>query len=408
MAVEFRPIRADELRTFLYNSRLGFGDPLTESAIDYDLGVEFLKPEETLGAFDDGVLASQMGTIPFTMRWNGRDIGCGGVTAVSTLPTHRRRGYLRELMTRAFATMRESNQPVAMLWASMAAIYQRFGYGIAYTQLHYRGFDPRTLRFVDDIPVTGRTRLLRADEAAPVLGGVYDRFADSRTLMLRRSEQRWKSFVLRPWRPDMPPFRVVVYEESDQALGYAIYRIDQMQTQSPGPSLRLEVFDLAWQTPAAHRGLITYLAGYDLAGQIAMSQLPIDDPLLYQVQEPRLLNAAVRDGTLVRIVDVVAALEGRGYDADGSLRFSIADDLCPWNTGTWQLTVESGTARVKPTGDEPDLRLTPRLLAILASGHQSATTLAHIGSLPPCDPKARRTMDALFRTEHAPLCTDGF
>jgi predicted acetyltransferase len=408
MAVEFRPLHADELRTFAYNSRLGFGDPLTQSAIDYDLAVEFLKPAETLGAFDDGVLASQMGTIPFTMRWNGRDIGCGGVTAVSTLPTHRRRGYLRELMTRAFATMRGSNQPVAMLWASMAAIYQRFGYGVGYTQLQYRGFDPRTLRFVDEIPVTGRTRLIRADEAAPVLSSVYDRFASTRTLMLRRDQQRWNSFVLRPWPADTPPYRVVVYDEDGEDLGFGIYRIEQMQTQNPGPSLRLNVFDLAWLTPAAHRGLIMYFAGYDLAGQIAVSQLPIDDPLFYQAQEPRLLNGAVRDGTLVRIVDVVAALEGRGYDGDGSLRFSIADDLCPWNTGTWDLTVESGSAHVKATTGEPDLLLTPRLLAILASGHQSATTLAHIGSLPACDPAARRTADALLRTEHAPLCTDGF
>src|SRR6266498_5481502 len=116
MAVEYRPLRAEEMRQFAHNDHVGFGQSTADSEIDRLVELEFLKPEQTLGAFEDGELVSQMGTLPFTIRWNGRDIACGGVTAVSTLPTHRRRGHLRELMARSFQRMRDGGQPVAMLW----------------------------------------------------------------------------------------------------------------------------------------------------------------------------------------------------------------------------------------------------------------------------------------------------
>jgi predicted acetyltransferase len=115
-----------------------------------------------------------------------------------------------------------------------------------------------------------------------------------------------------------------------------------------------------------------------------------------------------RDGTLVRIVDVQQALEGRGYNGDGRLTFALSDDLCPWNTGTWELSAEGGAGRVKRSGADPALCLTPRALAILASGHLLATTLVHAGIIPSADAQALRTADAIFRTAYAPFCPDGF
>jgi predicted acetyltransferase len=407
MEIDFRPATADEMAQFIYTSQVGFGDSTAESELERARSLNQLRPEWTLCAFEAGVIASQMATIPFVMRWNGRDIACGGVTAVSTLPTHRRRGLVRELMTRAFVAMREAGQPVAMLWASMAAIYQRFGYGIAH-QTWTCDFDPRHLRFVDAIAVPGRTRMVKIGEARPLLTGPYVRFAAPRSLMLYRDESWWDTIVLRTWRPDDAPRLVAVYEEGDAVLGYVIYGVERHGEFRPGPSQRVNSGELVWLTPAAHRALVSVLVGYDLADSVWLWRLPVDDPLFHHVQEPRLLQPRVADGTLVRVVDVQPALEGRGYDADGRLTFRLADDLCPWNAGTWRLTVEGGTGRLRRTSAEPDLCLTPRALAILASSHQPATTLARGGLIPAADARALAAADALFRTTHAPLCMDGF
>lgn len=404
MAVEYRPARPEEMREFAYGGAIGFGESTADSVIDHRVASGSRQPEWTLCAFDDGVMASKMATQPFVMRWNGRDIGCGGVTSVSTLPSHRRRGYLRELMTRAFATMREREQPVAMLWASMAAIYQRFGYGIAYPQ-HAADFDPRTVRFNDQIETPGRLRMVRGQEVLPALRDTYTRFAAPRTLALQRNDAFWTNYRLRHWNEDDPPSLYAIYEEAGETLGYVIYDIGRERRS--GPDQQVRVGELVWLTPGAHRALMQYLLAHDLAYSVTI-RLPVDDPLFHHVQEPRALNLSVSDGTLVRVVDLVPALEGRGYDTDGAITFSLADELCPWNAGTWTLTVEGGAGRVQRATAEPQLQLTQRALAMLAAGYTGATLLARAGIIPPADARALRCADDLFRIAYAPFCLDNF
>lgn len=409
MTVEYRPARPDEFRQFIYTDQIGFGGSTADETIAERLERTLDTPEISLCAFEDGEIVAQMGTFPFSIRWHGRDIGCGGVTSVATLPSHRRRGHLRQLMTRAFATMRDQQQPIAMLWASMAAIYQRFGYGICFTRRRYT-FDPRELRYVDEIATPGRVRLVKSDDAFPLLEEPYRRFAAPRTLMLNRDETMWRKGVLTPWAKEVPPFLVAVYEEGDAILGYAIYLVERGQQAGATRFLSLTVRELVWQTPAAHRALINYLAGYDLAAKVSVWQLPTDDPLFYMAQEPRELHAEASDGTLVRLVDVAAALEGRGYDAEGRISFTLADELCPWNAGAWELSVEGGHGRVRRPGkaDDGALCLNQRALAMLSSGYTSATLLARMGLISASDASALRCADALFRGTQANLCLDMF
>lgn len=95
-------------------------------------------PEWTTCVFVDGRMVATHGAFPFTVRVDGRPMPMAGVTAVGTLPAYRRRGFVRQIMADAFPVMRERGQAVAILWASMGAIYQRFGYGLASTGVGYR------------------------------------------------------------------------------------------------------------------------------------------------------------------------------------------------------------------------------------------------------------------------------
>src|SRR5262245_30704995 len=106
-----------------------------------------IEPEWTLCAIEDGELATTYAAMPFTLYMNGRTAPAAGVTAVTTLPWHRRRGHLRRIMETDFRRMHESGGPaLAILYASMAAIYQRFGYSVASTHLRYT-LEPRHIEF---------------------------------------------------------------------------------------------------------------------------------------------------------------------------------------------------------------------------------------------------------------------
>jgi len=62
-----------------------------------------------------------------------------GVTAVSVLPTYRRRGILRSLMHRQIADIAARGEEyVAALWASETPLYGRYGYGRASSLAFFR------------------------------------------------------------------------------------------------------------------------------------------------------------------------------------------------------------------------------------------------------------------------------
>lgn len=136
MAIEIRPCRDhDEVARFMKVVDYVFAsEPMDASAHP--------APDWTHSAFVDGQVATTLATLPFTVRLNGNPVKMGGVTQVGTLPAYRRQGLLRQVMTQALHTMREREQHMAILWASMGAIYQRFGYGLSTAQVRY-SYDPR-------------------------------------------------------------------------------------------------------------------------------------------------------------------------------------------------------------------------------------------------------------------------
>ena len=133
--IEIRPATAAEmgqlgaLTSYVYGGAFGDGEDNTSSNAN--------KPEWTLCAFDGAKMAASYGAIPFTMRANGRAMAMAGVSIVGTLPEYRRQGLLRRITERSFEQMREQGQTVAALWASQAAIYQRFGYSLCSVQRRY-------------------------------------------------------------------------------------------------------------------------------------------------------------------------------------------------------------------------------------------------------------------------------
>jgi predicted acetyltransferase len=303
--------------------------------------------------------------------------------------------------------MREQQQPIAMLWASMAAIYQRFGYGLGYV-CQMPSFDARRLSFVDEIATPGRVRLVPREEVMSRIAPVYERFAAPRTLMLHRTEFWWLGALLHQWNPADAPELVAAYEERGEVRGYLLYAVERDETSGSSTNLAIQVRDLVWHPPAAHRALLHYLAAYDRAGTVTFNALPPDDPLFFSVQEPRDLGTRAMDGTWLRLVDLPAALEGRGYAAEGRFSFALDDALCPWNNGVWEISAEGGAALIGRSSREPDLTLSPRALAMLACGSASAALLARLGLLQVTEPRAVTTADALFRSEFAPYCMDHF
>jgi len=406
--VEIRPAREEEMETFRDNLRIGFSSgPRPPRPADETEPPPDLLPEWTLCAFEDGQLATTYAAFPFEMYFHGRIVPAAGVTAVSTLPWFRRRGHLRTIMATDFARMHEEGGPaIAILYASMAAIYQRFGYAIVSTQLRYT-VDPRSIEFASPEPVLGRYRRIGREEIGTV-APVFEAFARQYTGSVRRESYIWQHEII-GYYAAQPPF-CITYEEQGEIQGYLFYRASQRPRGAIdfSGSVSAEAWDLTWLTPSAYRALWAYLKAIDLASEVKVYNLPPDDPGLDLFLEPRQLYPTRTDGLLARITDVERAAAQRDYAGEGRLSFEIVDAMAPWNAGRWELETDGGETRVRRGERQPELTMPVATLAPLLFGHYSASHAARIGRLSVHDSAALPRWDALLRTERPPFCGTGF
>jgi predicted acetyltransferase len=345
----------------------------------------------------------------------GGEVGAAGVTMVGVSPTHRRRGILRLMMADLFEQARDRHEPVAVLWASEAAIYQRFGYGMA-TQQALLEAPTDKVRFSRPIEGLGQVRIVDRDEAAELCAAIYEARRPSIVGALNRTSAKWRYQLVNDidaWRRENGPKVRAVLEVDGVARAYVVYRI-KADWDNFGPKGVVSVLELLGLDPAAEQALWQWVFSLDLIGTVRTWRGPVPHPLSMLVTEPRRLAGTTSDGTWLRIIDLRAALEGRRFRGPGTVTFDVTDDFCPENAGRWQLTIPGtdGVAevtRAATSGDPPaDLALDIRDLAAVYLGAFRFGDLAGVGRVTECRPGALAEADALFATSAAPWNATAF
>ena len=368
-----------------------------------------VRAEWTLCAFDGAKLVSSYSAFPFTMRANGKATSLAGVSTVGTLPEYRRRGLVRRILTRAFQDMRERGQPVSALWASQAAIYQRYGYAMA-TVLRSYSVDTVDIAFHDGDEGAGRVERLDAAAGYAHCKGVYQAFIERRMGYLHRARALWLNNALEERAADGPIHVALSRDAAGAPDGYAVYTLRGDRVDHASRGQEIVVRDAAWLSADAYRSLWTFFKRHDLVGRVRWQGAPLDDPAPELFLEPRLLHTRDEEGIWLRVMDVAAALAARGWSADGVATLTVLPDpLTPWNDGAYRIEAANGEAQVTPlpAGAGTDATLSIKALAALYAGRRSARQLCAWGLLLAA-PKAAQALDALFATHHAPHCPDHF
>lgn len=403
--IELRPATSEEMAAigtlggYVYGGAFGDGpESLTATAN---------RPEWTLCAFDGEQLASSFITIPFTMRLNGRAMAMGGVSGVATHPGYRRRGLMRRLMTEATIDMRERGQSVAALWASQAAIYQRFGYSIGSVCRRY-AVDSVDITFFDGDVGSSTVEWLDVETGYDAVRALYIEFVAERTGYLHRSTALWATGPFDERAEDGPVHVALARDDGGQPNGYLVYTLRAAKVDHRARAQELVIRDLGWLDLDAYRSLWSYVARHDLVGRVVWDTVPADDPADELLAEPRMLRAEDGEGAWFRVIDVEAALGGRGYSRAGQVTVQVPeDDLAPWNVGTYTIETDGEETSVARSSAKPDAVVPIKALGSLFSGYRSARRLRSSGLLS-CDDEAVDRLDRLFATRHLPHFPDHF
>jgi predicted acetyltransferase len=405
--ISLRNPAPDEFLRFMAPLSIAFNDEISEAAIENDRHT--IELDRFVGALEGDAVVGCSGAHSFRLTVPGGEVAAAGVTAVGVLPSHRRRGILRQMMTWMFEQARERHEPVAILWASEAAIYQRFGYGPGTLSSAFE-ISTDKVRFGQPIEPSGRFRIVGIDEAAERFPPIYEHVRRSTPGTLNRNDARWRREVLYDaewYRRGEGAKILALYEVEGKTRGYVIYRT-RGDWDTSGPKGVITVHELTALDAEAEQALWQWVSGIDLIGTLRGRRGPLPHPLQLMLTEPRRLAVTVTDGSWLRIIDLPAALAARSYGAAGQLVMEVTDSFCPTNAGRWQLTAAAGgspaRATVTPAAEvAPDLALDIADLAAVYLGAFRFADLQRARRVRECRADAVTTADRLFRTDRAPV-----
>ena len=371
--------------------------------------------DRSLAAFDPALPASAgpvgiAGAYTFLMSVPGGLLPAAGVTYVAVLPTHRRRGILRSLMRRQLADIAARGEPIAALWASESPLYGRYGYGRATTQASFRfARGEGALSAVAPADAALRLRIAEPAAATAELAKVYETVLPHQPGFFTRNDAWWERTLYDPEedRHGFSPLRCVLAEDGSGPRGYALYRAKgRWDDDTFLPDSLLDVHELVAADPAAAAALWRDLLSRDLLTEITARLRPADDPVLYQLLDPRRARPQTHDGLWVRIIDLPAALARRAYSCPVDLVLEVTDELLPGNAGRWRLRAggpDEG-ARCERTAEAADVRLDVRELGAAYLGGTRLGTLAAAGLVRQSRPGALARLSAAMAWDPAPWC----
>lgn len=413
-----RPITADEYPFFRRVDEHAFnaGPP---APVRWARMVRQFEPERSLAAIDDTLPAGETivgttGVCSLRMTVPGAALPVAGVTDVSVLPSHRRRGVLRSLMLRQLADIAaRGDEPVAALWASETPIYSRYGYGCASSSAYFRfGRGEGALAAFAPADPALTLRIAEPRAVTAELAKVYETVLPGQPGFFARTDDWWgKVLSDEPeHRHGASPLRCLLAEDGAGVRGYALYTTTQRWDEPTSlPDSSLVVRELVAADPAAGAALWHNLLTRDLVTTVTADLRSADDPVLFQLLDPRRARAQVGDGLWVRIIDVAGALAGRAYTAAVDVVIEVSDALIAGNAGRWRLRAESGgSVTCERTDQAADLALDVRELGAAYLGGTRLGTLAAAGLVTELRPGALNRLSAAMTWDPAPWCPQIF
>ncbi|WP_061960580.1 GNAT family N-acetyltransferase [Demequina flava] len=351
-----------------------------------------------------GTLAAVHASFEFGMQVpGGHQIPTSGLTWVGVHPGHRRRGLLRDMIDDHFERSLGRGEAVSILIAAETEIYQRFGYGLATSDIQMELGRSVGLR---DFP--GADALIVEIDTANV-----DRHGDTmRAVQARQTRPgmvtQWDSHTVADVLMDLDAdrdgaeeLRIAIVRDGDEPVAWALFQ-RKLGWGSSGPDGRTRVRMWASTSPAATHRLVKVLTDFDLMSTTVMRNFTADDPLLLRIKDIRGAKLAVRDMIWLRVLDVPAALQARSYAADCDVALAITDKQLPGNEGTWRIRASEGTATVTRTDEPADVTVAAQELGAAYLGGTTFAQLHAAALVSEHRPDAVRDLSRAFACEVAP------
>jgi predicted acetyltransferase len=372
---------------------------------------QIIELDRTIAAFDGRTMVGTATSFTFRLSVPGGTVSAAGISAVSVLPSYRRRGILTAMMRHLVADAISRGEPLAILFASESGIYGRYGFGLASRHLRLeirRGEGALRAGPFSQDSVLPRLRQAVPKHVQAELAKVYDAVHAQRPGVVARDLRWWTYLLADPEfaRDGMSQERCLLAEDDSGPRGYVRYRTKPAWGNDGIAGGTVRVIELMATDPAATASLWTDLLTRDLVGKVIARLRPVDDPLLAMLADPRRARALLSDGLWVRLVDLQASLCQRRYAAPVDVVVDVADPALPANAGRWQLSAggpaDPGPASCVRTTAPADLKVPVSVLGAGLLGGARLGQLAAAGYIEELTPGALTSLQTAMASDPAP------
>ena len=409
MVFDVRTVQESELRdwyTTLASAFYGTADPQAVA--------DFRRPQldfaRTWAAYDgDRIIATLRSYLTELTVPGGSILPADAVTAVTTMPTHRRRGALTSLMGASLQAAAERGEPISILIAARWPIYGRYGYGPA-TSLAEYSIDTG----IADFGALGREGVLEYVDKATgqaLMPALFDRFRRAQSGAISRDSVDFHREFGKPTVPGWPHWVgwVAVHrpEPGADIDGLVRYHVDE-KWEGMRPLSVAVIDDLVSTTTDAYTALWKLCCDLDNIATLTAANRSVDEALPWMLADARAVVQTQRfDNIWLRILDVETTLSARRYLTAGSVVIEVRDAM---NHAAGRYLLEAGPDDVSctRTTEAPDIELDVRTLGAAYLGGTSLQTMATAGLVAEHRAGAITLADAMFRWTTVPWCNTWF
>lgn len=190
------------------------------------------------------------------------------------------------------------------------------------------------------------------------------------------------------------------------ATGYVMFRHKE-KWEDWIPDGTISVIEVVALDEGARRALWSFLLSIDLFPHVNWWNAPIDEPVIWEASNRRMIRRRIRDTLWLRILDVPAVLAARRYEIDGEMVLEVIDVDRPGIGGRFALRIDGGAASVERTDATAAVSLDIAQLGALYLGGRNAVEMARADLIGGPAPDVQR-LDRLFRTSQPPWCPEVF
>lgn len=343
-------------------------------------------------AYDaSGRVVATAGEHRFRQWFGGHDLGSAGIFGVATLPEHRVSGLASAALLQILREARARGTSLSALYPVVLRPYRKLGYELAGTYSEHRlNLDAIPDDLGEDLP---RIEVLDPSTDLDAMKAIYRSWASGHNGPVEPTDDGWWTRrILEPWGDEISR-AVVVRDDAGAVEGFAAYRCRNVEGHLD-VSFGIECDVFATITGRATRALLSYFRRFRGVGTWLEWNGPAEDPMAMLLPEQR-ISTPFRHRWMLRLLDVPAALSGRGYppvDADAEL--AVEDAQFPENAGPWRLTAREGVVQVERAEGSVRTRPIPiGALSAIFSGYlrvRDAIQLGHLDGADPAGPALER------------------